>query len=757
MNMKIVTILTIALIYSLNIQSQDITSNPIGVWDIDRSNTPFFSYFGDLPYSVSLKNGNPVVIHDDPYFLLGNYKFKIFTHISGEYEVFTPERVIARFNKKEKTSASITINGNKQIITGINSVAGNPNKTSRNFGLGYAEYTYNLPNDIVLKRIFSVPPSEKINQGTSGTLLHISIVNNGNENAIINYQETIEIAYEQITFYDKKELKYASNFQQQNNIIRVNPTVIDLEKYYPFVNENEKSSEEFFPPSFFMKALNADTEQTISNSTIKNTNSFTLKPNEHKNLSFVIGYSLDRKDSDIKNTCNELENIKYNPNANIRHTEGAFVENWKSKLMSFKNETDIDLQQELLWHNYNLETLATYSHFFKETFIPQGTMYFFSWGIRAAPRDHLQYAMAASYTNPELAKSIMRYTLKKSYKNGNIPFIDKGYGHVTSKYMYTSDQELYFLSVIAEYLRITKDYNFLNEEVGYFSSNETNTVLHRIGEYYSYFKEEVGTGPKGLVKLRNSDWNDLIFYKLDSKYNASFNSNESHMNTTMLVSSFNKLAKELTNASKQTSLDKVKTELISFSDNLTNYRNKVWLAFLNDHKERTFSKRMYFAGRTIGDDNLFLEPQGFLMQIDEYEIERKKNLYNEIQHRILNSEKIGARQVEKLEISEEFFGSRENGGFWYSLNGPLVIGLSTWNMDAAWQLFHKQTLKSQSKQFPNYWASYWASFDSLDSSILPSEGLHAQQRFPAKMKTTYCAHIHAWLVYEYCYLKELKN
>ena len=78
-----IAIFIISLIHTLNIHSQNITINPIGIWNKENINTPYFSYLGDLPYSVNLKDGNPAVIHNDPYFLLGNYKFKLFTHISN--------------------------------------------------------------------------------------------------------------------------------------------------------------------------------------------------------------------------------------------------------------------------------------------------------------------------------------------------------------------------------------------------------------------------------------------------------------------------------------------------------------------------------------------------------------------------------------------------------------------------------------------------------------------------------------------------
>lgn len=225
----------------------------------------------------------------------------------------------------------------------------------------------------------------------------------------------------------------------------------------------------------------------------------------------------------------------------------------------------------------------------------------------------------------------------------------------------------------------------------------------------------------------------------------------------MAASILPKLSLQLRNAANHKSISDQKPYIEKLCTSLDQYREHIWKSFLKDNGERTFARRMYFNRKPVGDDNMFLEPQGFLMQVEDFSIQQKKVLYTEIKDRILDDEVLGARQEEKMELSEDFFGSRENGGIWYSLNGPLIIGLSTWNKDAAWELFHRLTLKNQTEHFPQYWSCYWSSFDSVDSSILPSEGLHAQKEMwdTTDLKMTYCSHIHAWLLYSYYYLNEL--
>jgi len=102
---------------------------------------------------------------------------------------------------------------------------------------------------------------------------------------------------------------------------------------------------------------------------------------------------------------------------------------------------------------------------------------------------------------------------------------------------------------------------------------------------------------------------------------------------------------------------------------------------MKELENRTFSKRMYYLDQSYGDDNMFLEPQGYMMQIPELDLEKKKALYSEMKKRLYAGEKLGAREQQTPEfIDEEFHpGSRENGGFWYALNGPVIVGLASFD------------------------------------------------------------------------------
>lgn len=144
---------------------------------------------------------------------------------------------------------------------------------------------------------------------------------------------------------------------------------------------------------------------------------------------------------------------------------------------------------------------------------------------------------------------------------------------------------------------------------------------------------------------------------------------------------------------------------------------------------------------------MWLEPPGFALLMPEMGTERKRVLLTELQRRLVSSEKMGARQIEKpLVHPGTSQGSRENGGFWYALHGTLVLGTATIDRDLAENFLKRMTFANYAKSLPEYWTGRWSASNSLDSSLLPSAGLAAN--------ITYCAHAHAWPLYCYIRLRE---
>ena len=112
--------------------------------------------------------------------------------------------------------------------------------------------------------------------------------------------------------------------------------------------------------------------------------------------------------------------------------------------------------------------------------------------------------------------------------------------------------------------------------------------------------------------------------------------------------------------------------------------------------------------------------------------------------RLIKGEAIGPKQIEKtIDKPGTRAGSRENGGFWYALTGPVILGVAGFDHEAAFELLRKQTFGNYARQFPQYWTGQWSASDSLDSAALPTAGL--------SQNIVYCAHAHAWPLH--CYLR----
>ena len=91
----------------------------------------------------------------------------------------------------------------------------------------------------------------------------------------------------------------------------------------------------------------------------------------------------------------------------------------------------------MLWHAYYLRGGVTFDSYFGEFILDQGTAYRYSFGFQGAIRDPLQHLLPMIEMAPEIAKSVLRYSLKEmlpSYhtlaadKIANLPYAIVGRG-----------------------------------------------------------------------------------------------------------------------------------------------------------------------------------------------------------------------------------------------------------------------------------------------------------------------------------------
>ena len=728
----------------------------IGYWSSDKAGLPCFEYTGNIPYAARLENGTEVKLPDDPWFLLGNYRFTLFTHVSGEYELISGQRSWARINQGERRNSGVnssvfSVDGKEYALTGMGSLAADSEKCKRIFGCGFANYSYDI-NGFSVNRNLSVKPSNTPYDGTSAFLLTVNIRNNSDRPAKCSYAEFVGANFEVIQYQTVSDehlpIKYKNVYtdNKENNFATIK---ITAEFADPLLVPDREAMSKYdgYPPMLFMKSLSENTILSGDSKGISAEFSFVLEPDEEKTLHIIIGYSFEYGYSSKENMIAELSSYK-----KVVEPVCAYAENWMKIIPDYVNEKDEVLRRELRWHVYNLEAMATYSEYYDETKIPQGTIYDYDWGCHASARDNFQHALPLVYYNPKLAKSVLRYMLKRTTPFGEIRLIESGNGYAENERYFTSDQQLYYFLLLSEYLWVTKDYLFLDEKIQpYPAKNQVEmTVCDFTEKCFIFLRDTIGTGSHGIVKLLNSDWNDAVYYIENVPYNNIFLTGESHMNSAMALSILQTLIPQLKNAAG--CIEKLSVQLDRLCESMSLYRKNILQAFLDDMGERSFPRRMYFNGKPYGDDNMFLEPQGFTLQIDELPENKKRLLYEEMKKRVYRGEKLGAREQEAPEFEDEGFdkGSRENGGFWWALNGPVIIGVSKFDRNEAERLLKNMTLQHLSEEFPQYWSSYWSAADNLESSLIPEEGLPDQSLAYANIPV-YCAHPHAWILY--CYYK----
>ena len=737
--------LTVSVVSSA--AKKQMSSSPIGEWKQDKAGLPCFEYVGSVPYKATLANGDSVKLDPDPWFVLGNYQLTLFAHVSGQYELITGQRAWARMNQGDRKNTGkndarlevLSADGSVAKtygLVGMGSLSADSTKSKRTFGCGYAQYQYQA-DKILVSRTLSVKPSLSIDGGTSAFLLTVTVKNKTGKTQHLRYVESIRAQYEtmmqQSTPREWRKVKYTPAIDTRKVEARFQ---VETDDPLLFQSKDDICKYEGFPPVLYMEDLTGRALPHCTKEDLGYAYDVTLRNGEEQQIQMIIGFDMERdyaKRSDVKA---ELGNSP----------SSSFGLQWKQVLPDYKDEQDMELRRELTWHAYMLEAMATYSDYYHETKIPQGTIYDYFWGQHASARDNFQHALPTIYYHPELAKSIIRYMLQRTQPNGDVMLIEYGNGLAEPTCYQTSDQQLWFFLLLSEYLRITKDYAFLNEQVACYPVKDMPkfTVLEHAKHCYDYLRNMIGTGSHGLVRLLNSDWCDGIYYCLSEPYNVVQPQGESHMNTAMALSILPVLAEQLEKGNADA----------HFVNSIRVWRQQLYDAYMEDWEDRPYPRRMYFAGRNFGENNLFLEPMGFTLQVQDIPLERRQLLYREMQQKLYAGEKLAARQQENPELTSDDldYGSRENGGIWYSLNGPVICGVGTFDKAEAMRLLKQMSIANHARQFPQYWSTYWSSADNVESSLVAPDkgapGLPDQTAVYPDIAIA-CAHVHAWMLY--CY------
>lgn len=691
---------------------------PLGGWREGPLGLPRYDYPGPLHFGQAL-------LPDDPWFLLGNHRLTAFVHASGRVRLLSGERGWAAMNgRRGDHTATLSVDGVGSALVGDTAAAA---RAGRSFGVGDAVLTYEATAGVSLRRTLAVRPSLTVGRGTAALLVTVDIVNTGATPREVAYREAFGGHYEPIVPAWAKDsgVRYATSTtvdvaagiaRADTRLTAAPPTATPRPRAAPF---------DAAPPALFVAALDGCTAADAGGVGV--TASRRLGAGERLRLTFAVGHAFAATAADLRAAADGLAHAA---------RDGTFAAEWRRLVPTFGDEPDPVFRREMQWHVATLEGMATWLDYYDETIVPQGTTYDYDWGIVVASRDIAQHALPLCTLRPALARSVVRYLFKLTTADGEIKLSSTGFGWVASGPMQTSDQQLYLFLLLAEYLRATGDGSVLSEPVAWYPADvgAVATGLEHAGRAFAFLRDRIGTGPHGLVKLWNSDWNDMFFFwPTTVPYNHMFDTAESHMNSAMALSVLADTATQLERFAGGASLAAA----------MRATRTALAAAFVTDLGSRSFPRRAYLSDAgAVGETAMWLEPQGFALLAPDLPEARRRALWAELRGRLMTGEALGPRQIEAGPPQGDLaLGARENGGFWYALVGPVVLGVARFDRSAAWDLLRQQTLDSFARRYPAYWTGRWSASDSLDAAPVRSAGL--------SVNPPWCAHAHAWPLYLY--------
>ena len=440
----------------------------------------------------------------------------------------------------------------------------------------------------------------------------------------------------------------------------------------------------------------------------------TLAPGEQRTLYFLYGYLPQGI---------EIQPLiqKYRGRAANAWKDSS--QQWKDKGLRFETKTEPWVKRETAWHYYYLRSSLTYDDFFGEHILSQGGIYQYSMGFQGAARDPLQHALPFLFSDPQIVKEILRYTLKEVRANGSLPYGIVGHGTIMpASSDNSSDMPLWLLWAASEYVLATRDTAFLDEEIPTWPlrgpAAGKQAVRKLLARCYKHLVEDVGAGEHGVMRMLNDDWNDaLVLFWGQRTMKETVAKGESVLNSAMAAWVFDYYARMLAYSGvdaapvahvRQRAEENRKAARAQWTGK--------WL-------------RRAWLGPTagwLGEKSLWLEPQPWAIIGGVTDAEQTKELIATMDTLLRRDSPIGAMQMNQSpDTASQAMaepGTSISGGIWPSLNATLVWALAQVNGEMAWDEWKKNTLARHAEVYPDIWYNTWSGPDTLNSTLSKHPG-----------------------------------
>jgi Glycosyl hydrolase 36 superfamily, catalytic domain len=422
-----------------------------------------------------------------------------------------------------------------------------------------------------------------------------------------------------------------------------------------------------------------------------------LEPGETRTIYFAYGYLPEKFEFDAL-----LEKYRSNPATLWKESSHR----WKEDGLRLRVESEPWIERETVWHSYYLRSGLTYDSFFQEHIISQGGVYQYLRGFQGEADDALQHAFPFIFSNPSIAKEVLRYTLKMIQPDGSIPYAIVGNGRIQPYREVPGDQELWLLWIATEYILATRDTAFMDEEVQayplYASNARKDTVRNLLIRCYRHLWNSTGTGEHNILRLLNADWwDDIGFWAQRSGYpvGAVIPTAESVLNSAMGAYVMDYYA----------CLLKVMGDTALAADarsKAAGQRAAVRAQWNGRWFRRAF---MTPAKGWVGDKHIWLDVQSWAIVGGAATPEQKQTLVQTIDKLLRQPSPIGAIACSKGG------GPTKAPAVWASLNTILIWALSLMNKEMAWDEWKKNSMAHFAETYPDVWYGIWSGSDHSSS------------------------------------------
>jgi hypothetical protein len=366
--------------------------------------------------------------------------------------------------------------------------------------------------------------------------------------------------------------------------------------------------------------------------------------------------------------------------------------------------------RELQWAAYLLRSAAVWEEACGAHTITQGGYYQYQTGLNLGYRSWLHYLLPIVYTEPALAREILRYAIAlQPEAGGQLPY---GTGPLCSRVDLgtSSDLDFWLLLAAAEYGLGSCDTAFFDEPLPFHDTRRRASAWDHLKLAYAH-QESLGGPHGGYLAGTNGDWADFsaIFLQMT----------ESMLVTAQLAHAYPRLA-ELADLRGDTAFA---ATLRTRADELRRVLGGEWTG-------KGWYARGYAAERQIGSGAIFGEPQPWVILAGVPTRRRAVRLVANVRRflggvgappevggpaRIGSAITPAANDPGVTERSVPPGGIGDNnsnyvGGVWFDVNGWLTWALGELDgvvpraRQHAWSEYTRNTLANHATQFPDHWA-----------------------------------------------------